>query len=232
VTYDVKSQSVAPDVSRQYRDSDELEVQTDHHKRLCTTLSQITVSFSNPITALDLGCGTGRYFHGLQNVETLAAVDLSLEMLKQARFPVRGEAVTAGRIDLICSDVLEVHLRTQFDLIYSIGVFGEFVPWDLLTCNRLFDALKPGGKLFFTVVDVFSKYPDMSSKRRIAEMVNLILPSSYKRKLRERLGTFYMTEGELIGIFKKSKFEKFQISRHVSTARFWRGAHYECLATK
>jgi SAM-dependent methyltransferase len=220
------------DSSAQYRDSDELEVQTDDHKRLCKTLTQISVSFDNPITALDLGCGTGRYFHCLQNVETLAAVDLSLAMLKQARFPVRGEAVTIARIHLVCADVLEVHLTAHFDFIYSIGVFGEFVPWDLFTCNRLFDALKPGGKLFFTVVDVFSKYPYMSKKRRIAETVNLILPSLYKRKLRARLGTFYMTDGELINIFKRSKFEKFQISRHVSTARLWKGAHYECLAAK
>ena len=153
-------------------------------------------------------------------------------MLKLARFPEKGEAVAIGRIHLICANVLEVHLTAHFDLIYSIGVFGEVVPWDLPTCNRLFDTLKPGGKLFFTVVDVFSKYPDMSRKRRIAETVNLILPSLYRRKLRARLGTFYMTEGELIGIFKKSKFEKFQISRHVSTARLWKGAHYECLATK
>ena len=220
------------DSSAQYRDSDELEVQTDNHERLCKTLTQITVSFDNSITALDLGCGTGRYFHCLQNVETLTAVDLSLEMLKQARFPVRGEAVTARRTHLICANVLEVHLTAHFDFIYSIGVFGEFVPWDLFTCTGLFDALKPGGKLFFTVVDVFSKYPYMSKKRRIAETVNLILPSLYKRKLRAQLGTFYMTERELINIFKRSKFKKFQISRHVSTARLWKGAHYECLATK
>src|SRR5215813_8480323 len=150
------------DSSEQYRDSDELEVQTEDHKRLCETLTQVTLSFDKPIAALDLGCGTGRYFHCLQNVETLTAVDLSLGMLNQARFPVKGEAVTTGRIHLLCANVLEVHLTAHFDFIYSIGVFGEFVPWDLLTCSRLFDLLKPGGELFFTVVDVFSKYPDMS----------------------------------------------------------------------
>src|SRR5215813_5671433 len=97
---------IARDDSAQYRDSDELEVQTENHKHLCKTLTQISLAFDNPITVLDLGCGTGRYFHCLRNVETLTAVDLSLEMLKQARFPVRGEAVTTECIHLICADVL------------------------------------------------------------------------------------------------------------------------------
>jgi SAM-dependent methyltransferase len=218
--------------SAQYRKSDETEVQTENHKHFCDRLRQISDSFHKRIAVLDLGCGTGRYFHCLQDVETLLGIDVSLEMVKQARSPVRGEAVTIGRIDLISANVLDIHLRRRFDLIYSIGVFGEVVPWEIETCNRLHDALRPGGKLFFTVVDVSSKYPNMSRKRRVAEMANLILPSWGKRKLRGRLGTYYVTEREIIGIFRKSKFQRFEIHRHVSTAALWQGAHYECLATK
>jgi hypothetical protein len=33
------------------------------------TLTQITLSFDNPIAALDLGCGTGRYFHCLKTLK-------------------------------------------------------------------------------------------------------------------------------------------------------------------
>ena len=123
-------------------------------------------------------------------------------MLKQARFPIRGEAISIKRINMICADVLDIPIAGNFDLIYSIGVFGEHVPWDLRICNGLFDRLKPGGKLFFTCVDVFSKFPYMSKKRRFAESVNLILPLAWKRKLRERLRTFYMTERELRAIFE------------------------------
>jgi len=53
-----------------------------------------------------------------------------------------------------------------------------------------------------------------------------------KSKLRKRLGTFYMADREITSIFKKSKFGKFRIQRRVSTARLWKGAHYECLAVK
>jgi SAM-dependent methyltransferase len=153
-------------------------------------------------------------------------------MLKQARSPVKRDRITIRRIDLICANVLDIQFPVEFNFIYSIGVFGEHAPWDVRTCNRLFDSLKPGGKLFFTVVDVFSRYPYMSKKRRIAEKVNLMLPSSLKRKLRERLGTFYVTDRELTDIFKRSKFGKFDIIRQISTAQLWKGAHYECLAAK
>jgi SAM-dependent methyltransferase len=220
------------DVSAQYRESDEIEVLTENHKHFCDRLRQISLSSGDRIAVLDLGCGTGRYFHCLQNVQTLMGIDVSLEMVKQARSPVKGAAVTIGRVDLVSANILDIHLRGRFNLIYSIGVFGEFVPWDIGTCNRLHDMLKPGGKLFFTVVDVFSKYPYMSKKRRIAERINLILPLAWRRRLRQRLGTFYVTEREIISIFKKSKFRHFEVVRRVSTARLWKGAHYECLATK
>ena len=218
--------------SAQYRESDEIEVQTENHKHFCDRLRQLSLSAGERIAAVDLGCGTGRYFHCLQNVETLIGVDVSWEMAKQARSPVRGEAVTIGGINLIAADVLDIHLRGSFDLIYSIGVFGELVPWDIAICNRLHDWLKPGGKLFFTVVDVLSKYSYMSNKRKVAETVNLLLPSLWKRKLRERLGTYYVTKREIITIFRKSKFRDFETRGHVSTASLWKGAHYECLATK
>lgn len=218
--------------SKNYRDSDELEVQSDEHVRLCETLRQISISFGHAVSALDLGCGTGRYFHCLQNVERLVAIDVAIEMLKQARSPVKGQSFNIRRLDLICANGLDIQLFTQFDFIYSIGVLGEHAPWDVPTCNRLFDLLKPGGKLFFTVVDVFSRFPYMTWKRRLAETVNLVLPSSWKGRLRERLETFYMTERELTAIFKKSKFGNYESRKHVSTARLWTGAHYECVATK
>ena len=170
-----------------------------------------TLGFARGISVLDLGCGTGRYFHCLRNVDRLLGVDISVEMLRQARIPVKKELIKINRIDLVCANVVDFQLPRQFDFIYSIGVFGEHVSWDLPTCDQTIWPLDAGGKLFFTVVDVFSKYSYMSKKRRLAETVNLMLPSAWKRRLRERLGTFYMTERELVAIFKKSKFRKYEI---------------------
>ena len=57
-----------------YRDDDEIEVATENHKHLCDILQEISCSFGHNISILDFGCGTGRYFHCLQNVERLIGI--------------------------------------------------------------------------------------------------------------------------------------------------------------
>ena len=77
------------DSAKNYRTSDEQELQTDNHEHFCNILRQSTLGFARGISVLDLGCGTGRYFHCLRNVDRLIGVDISVEMLKQARIPVK-----------------------------------------------------------------------------------------------------------------------------------------------
>jgi SAM-dependent methyltransferase len=220
------------DRAARYRESDELEIYSGSYWRICNTLKEISLSFDRPISALDLGCGTGRYFRCLRNVQALTAVDASSEMLKQARNPTGADSVTVGRIELVCADILDLRLTGRFDFIYSIGVFGEHAPWDLPTCNKLFDWLAPEGKLFVTLIDVFSQFRAMSWKRRLAESVNLFLPDAWKARVRKRLRTYFVTEREVRRIFRKSRFRYYEIQKHVSTARLWRGAHFDCLAVK
>src|ERR1044071_50686 len=82
------------EVSSQYRRDDEIEVTTPNHHRICATLKRICVSFPNPIRALEVGCGTGRYFHCLTHVEELTGLDISEDMLRSAENPVRQEQIT------------------------------------------------------------------------------------------------------------------------------------------
>jgi len=219
--------------SAMYRESDESEIASESYKRICSIIADISRSFGYRISVLDLGCGTGRYFHCLQHVERLIGVDIALNMLKHARNPVKSDKIRANHIDLICANIFDLQISPDsFDFIYSVGILGEVAPFDLYICNKLFSLLKPGGKLFFTVVDVYSKFETMTLKRRIAERVCPLLPSVLKSKLRERLKTFYMTDRELRGILEKSKFTQYEVFRHVSTSPLWIGAHYECIATK
>ena len=138
-----------------YRQDDESAIATQGHEHLSNRLQDICGSFPHRISILDLGCGTGRYFHCLRNVDRLTGIDISLPMLREARTPVRMDETTDIPIDLICGDLFESGFNSEsFDFIYSIGVFVGYSSFTLPVYHQLFDLLKPGGKLFFTVQNV------------------------------------------------------------------------------
>src|SRR6266404_7586209 len=108
------------EVTAQYRLDDEVEVQSENHHRLAHTLKRLCHSFPHAITALDVGCGTGRYFHCLENVFHLTGMDISEEMLAAAASPVLQEKITASEVRLVR---LNIHLASfpteSFYFIYS-----------------------------------------------------------------------------------------------------------------
>jgi SAM-dependent methyltransferase len=140
--------------SRTYREDDESAVLTDRHQRLNNVLRDLSSSFGHDISVLDLGCGTGRYFHCVSNARRLTGIDISLHMLKEARNPVRREQITCKHIDLICGDISELAIAHEsFDFIYSIGVFIRPSSFGPLMCDQLFNLVKPGGRIFITLAD-------------------------------------------------------------------------------
>ena len=141
--------------SRTYREADNWTVLTQGHQRVRALLKELSCSFGRDISVLDLGCGTGRHFHCVDNVKQLIGVDISLHMLRQARNPVCHDRITCRRIDLICGDVVEIAMVPgSFDLIYSIGVFLGHSSFGPSMCDRLFDLLSADGKMFVTLADI------------------------------------------------------------------------------
>ena len=68
-----------------YRAQDDVAGPSDAVARLCRWLHAICAGFQRPIDVLDLGCGTGRYFHALAGVRRLVGIDVSRPMLDRAR---------------------------------------------------------------------------------------------------------------------------------------------------
>ncbi len=225
-------QQYGPAYARGYRESDEQRVLgggLGHYGERLRALS----SAPGTLAALDLGCGTGRYFHCLDGVDDLVGVDVSLDMLRESRDPVSGDRVRIGRISLICANLLEIDFPPdRFDLIYSIGVLGEHSPLTEELLNRMFGWLRGGGRLFFTVVDRDSKPRPRGLARRCVEPILPVLPRRIRGTLQHRWASFYLTELELRGLMKRSRFREFDIGRHAVSGRAWQGAHYDCLAVK
>ncbi len=98
------------DGARYYRESEEKSIQFGSRKHYCGILKDLSASFERRISVLDVGCGTGRYFHCLQNVERLLGLDISQSMLDQALNPVKKDEIRIGDVSLLCADIFEVSL--------------------------------------------------------------------------------------------------------------------------
>ena len=223
-------------VADQYRRDDEIEVRTETHRRLGQRLRALSASFGRPITVLDAGCGTGRYFHCLENVAHLTGVDVSEEMLVAAADPVQAHELTAREIKLLCANIFGVTFpNSSFDLIYSLGMFGHGCPLTVEICDRFHDWLKPGGKLFFSVVD-FAALPWASRVRRQARrMVYPLLPARLQRVLdrREKHGPFFgLTRRQLVAILRRTQLKTLDVSVRVCQSPIWSGRQLECLSSK
>jgi SAM-dependent methyltransferase len=220
----------------QYRADDEVEVTSRHHDHLRETLRGLSRSFGRPIKVLDAGCGTGRYFHCLENVEELIGLDLCPEMLEEARMPVRDEEVSIPEIQLICQSIFDARFDAEsFDLIYSMGMFGFACPFTSELGNRFYDWLTPGGKLFFNVIDR-SGWPLPTRLRREARnCVYNIAPRSLRQRMDARtngMALFDLSRRELQKLMRQTRFPKFHVESLVCESPLWQGSHLECVAAK
>ena len=225
--------------ARYYRESEEKSIQYGSRKHYCGILKDVSASFERKISVLDVGCGTGRYFHCLQNVERLLGLDISQSMLDQAMNPVNKDEIQIGDISLSCADIFEVSLPPEsYDLIFSVGVLGEDAPFNLQLCNKLHSLLTHRGRLFLTIADIHSRFQRLHSvspvlKRAFLRRTFSLYPSKIREKLNKKHDSLYMTKNEITGIFKQSAFSSFRLERYLHPAGSgWQGAHFDCWATK
>lgn len=224
------------EVTSQYRRDDEIEVTTENHRHISSTLERLCDSFPKPVRALDVGCGTGRYFHCLRNVRELLGVDITEEMLRAAEHPVRAERICIPEIRLVCANFYLVNFPPKtFELIYSLGMFGNGCPVTVEVCNRFHDWLTPGGKLYFNTVDIAGLPLRNRLRRQVRPVVYPLLPRSLRARLDERAAQhpFYgMSRRELERVLKQSRFKNFEVTSHRCESPLWNGRHLECIASK
>jgi SAM-dependent methyltransferase len=216
--------------ARLYRTRDDELDAVGSYLELVNWIGSLCDRFAQPIDALDLGCGTGRYFWGLRNVKTVTGLDASEPMLAEAKTPTHADRIRAQRIVLVRGDLASHDFaRNSFDLVYSIGVLAEHVPLNRSLVTRVAGWLKPGGRFAFTTVDPQSPDVPKTPARRIASAVLPIVPGDLGRRLHERLMTGGMygdarwIQSQLTGLFTIESLEQYQSDVHL---------HGRCVARK
>jgi SAM-dependent methyltransferase len=203
-------------VAREYRASDEHHVGCAIYLAHCLQLNTITSSFKRLISVLDVGCGTGRYFHCLRNVKHLVGIDISPEMLAEAENPVRASEITAHKIELVCANANAAELPMgSFDLILSLGMFGHGCPVteDLLRCFSKW--LRRDGVLYFDAPDLDRLAWTIRWRRALKGVVYPLLPfraQEHWDKQNNWISHFAYSEAELRALLDSSGFGTVQIS--------------------
>ena len=219
------------DYARRYRQVDEEIQHGGLVSHFAAWLRAACDSFNGEIVALDLGCGTGRYFWALRHVHALVGVDVSAAMLEQAKRPVDAGAIRPPHVELVRGDFLTVTLPANyFDLVYSIGVLGEHAPFDQTIASRVHGWLRPGGRFAFTGVHRESFSLPRTGMRRAAELAVAWLPASLTRGLRQRLlaDGLYVDEDHIRTVLHSTGFVVESLTRHESDVHL----HCLCIARK
>lgn len=196
------------DYARFYREEDERSRDNLSHAGKCQIIQELSARFVDSPTVLDLGCGTGRYFHCLTKVRSLVGVDPSENMLKMAKNPVNH---IPAAVRLVQGSLHEIEFKPDtFDFIICVGVFGGVCPLDDYSLNQVANFLKPNGIFFFTV-------PEYRPARRtwrgkLAETLEPFLWGPAKRYVTLRLRNFAVPETQVRQLLN-SRFEQPKISR-------------------
>jgi len=186
-----------PAYAKRYRAHDDEFQASGPCREFADWLARVCARFAPPIDVLDLGCGTGRYFWALKGVNRLVGLDASASMLAEARHPYNADRITAASVSLVQGDLLTHAIGdARFDLVYSIGVLAEHVPFDQRVVERVVNGLRPGGRFAFTTVHPASPSIPKPLGRRIGEWIEPITFGAARRRLRSRLlaGGLYADE--------------------------------------
>ena len=115
------------------------------HDFFTINLNKIVSLIKEQDEVLDVGCGTGRYLHGLENgvKATFHGIDISKATIENYTSKLCTANVCVG--DFIIKNPFDV----KFDIIYSITIL-EYIPFFRLNkfLKNIYLALKPGG-LFY-----------------------------------------------------------------------------------
>jgi SAM-dependent methyltransferase len=197
-----------PASAAMYRRADDEARASESHAGKCAIVRALSQGFRHAITVLDLGCGTGRYFHCVENVGMLIGVDPSKNMLQYAHDPVLGGN---RNVHLIRSSLDQLCFAPgSFDLIICIGVLGLWSPVDDLILSRIAELLKPDGVLFFSAIE--HQPTELTLKRRIASAIRPVLRGFMRRYVETRLRDFTISEDSL-HVLGRRRFGSVDITR-------------------
>lgn len=170
--------------AEEYTESDSTLSNSSDHVTISNWLSDHLKAEDKQMSRfLDLGCGTGRWFHVMKNADSILGADFSGEMLSKAKEKIAGGGVHTN-INLVRCDIFNLPLKKDlFDCVVSVGVLAEHAPLNDVIFEEVGRMLKSEGLFLFTAQKM-GIIPKL--KVKAAQSLFPILPPSFK----ERIGLY------------------------------------------
>ena len=208
--------------AQRYREHDDELDGVDAYNSLVEWLQQISRQLPAGFRALDLGCGTGRYFWAIERAGEIVGVDASAAMLSRAAHPVHADRIRGTSITLLHGDLAALDFEPgSFDLVYAVGVLAEHAPLDAAIVSRVRAWLRAGGRFAFTTVDPDSPSVPRTLLRRLARRAAGLAPRAAAGVLHDRLlsGGLYADERRIRELltngFAVESIEQFESEAHL-----------------
>ncbi|MFX4262832.1 class I SAM-dependent methyltransferase [Pelotomaculum propionicicum] len=122
-------------------------------------------------TVIDLGCGTGAFvIPAARSCRKVYAVDISPAMLDRCQEKARAEGL--DNIETHCAGFLSYkHNGDPVDAVVSVAALHHLPDfWKAVAFKRMYDMLKPGGKLY--LFDIIFTFPVESYRSEFDSWVN------------------------------------------------------------
>ncbi len=149
--------------ARNLNEHDQLEIY-DYHKKFF----EERLEAGKDKTILDFGCGTGRYLEIQKNFRKVYLVDISKHNLLIASSNARELKIEHSVLKKSLFGI-----KTNIDIFFSVGVFGQTYPFDEKVANKIYSLLNENGYGLFTIktIDEFNHEPHSLHKDEIEDML-------------------------------------------------------------
>jgi ubiquinone/menaquinone biosynthesis C-methylase UbiE len=137
---------------------------------------------------LEIGCGPGTWSKILlKHTENLVLLDISKEMLKQAKKRLKNSKLQNLRIEYICSDFSDFDTKRKFDLIFSSRAI-EYIPHIEEAIKKMKSLLKNKGKIIIITKNPARRWRNILLKTEIEDIHKGWIPIRRMQEILEKEG--------------------------------------------
>ena len=136
---------------------------------------------------LSIGCGTGnleRHLYNLNAFQHCHAVDISPKAIEIAKQEAEQLSITSITYSVYDIEIMDLE-KNRYDVVWFNGSLHHIKELEIV-CNRVKQALKPGGWLFFNEYVGFNRFAFSNRQRDIINHAFYLIPLPYRRSFINR----------------------------------------------